>query len=374
MLLKSLLAVKLGIGLKNKRLSYFWALGITTGLLLLSTLVVSDEQKSLAKHKPSILSESLLLQSYEKSYEESHEKGHDDWHEFGRKLYNYRCYYCHGYSGNAKTLAATFMEPAPRDFTSMPLSVSKQYMLDVLENGKPGTGMVSFVRYLDDREREAVIDFIRQEFMLNKNINTLYHTIENGWPNHERYTLAFPFATGEIPLDTPQQQLNDKQLKGYQLFMTTCISCHDRAIVNNEGNIWQARSVSYPRNNFSYTKIDAISSASVFAKHDIKNPIKNLNPVEQKGESLFQKNCAFCHAADATGKNWIGSFLDKAPRDLTQDFINNLSQEQLVTMIQRGVPGSSMPAWKNVMSEEQIISIVAYLKRVVNYVKSDQSK
>lgn len=353
--------------MSNKLLKYISALCIGTGLVVFSSSTMSKEQMS-DEHKP------LAEARHSRSSEGLIAQNNDDWHEFGRKLYNYRCYYCHGYSGNAKTLASTFMEPAPKDFTTMPLSVTKQYMLDVVENGKPGTGMVSFVRYLDDREREAVIDFIRKEFMLNKNINTLYHSSENGWSNHERYSLAFPFATGEIPLDTPQQQLDDKQLKGFKLFMSTCISCHDRSKVNNEGNIWQARSVSYPRNNFSYTKIDAISSASVFARHDVKHPITNLNPREKQGEALFQENCAFCHAADATGKNWIGSFLDTPPKDLTGELINTLSQEQLVTIIQEGVVNSSMPAWKNVMSEEQIISIVVYLKRVFNYVQTAKSK
>ena len=38
-------------------------------------------------------------------------------HERGRAVYNYRCYFCHGYSGDARTLAATYLNPRPRDFT-----------------------------------------------------------------------------------------------------------------------------------------------------------------------------------------------------------------------------------------------------------------
>lgn len=298
-------------------------------------------------------------------------KNNDDWHEFGRKLYNYRCYYCHGYSGNAKTLAATFMLPPPKDFTSDSFTLSKQAMLRIVEKGKPGTGMVSFTRYLNVREREAVVDFVRREFMLNKAINTLYHSKENGWPNHQRYAVAFPFATGEIPLDTPQQELSNEQLKGYQLFMTSCISCHDRARVNDEGVIWQARSVSYPRNNFSYTQIDALSSASVYAKHDRKKQLTELTQQELAGEKLFQDNCAFCHAADGTGKNWIGSFLERVPRDLTSDFIADLNRQQLLFLIQNGVPNTSMPAWKEVMSDTQIEAIIAYIKRAFSNSQSE---
>ena len=37
--------------------------------------------------------------------------------EAGRSVYNFRCYFCHGYSGDARTLAAEFLSPPPRDFT-----------------------------------------------------------------------------------------------------------------------------------------------------------------------------------------------------------------------------------------------------------------
>ena len=31
-------------------------------------------------------------------------------HERGRAIYNFRCYFCHGYSGDARTLAATYLQ------------------------------------------------------------------------------------------------------------------------------------------------------------------------------------------------------------------------------------------------------------------------
>jgi cytochrome c oxidase cbb3-type subunit III len=287
------------------------------------------------------------------------------WHELGRKLYNYRCYYCHGYSGDAKTLASTYLSPPPRDFTSLSLEdLSHKSMLNTIKLGKKGTAMVSFSRYLNELEMEAVVDFIRVEFIQNKKINTWYHTVENGWPNHQRYLIAYPFAKGEIALDTPMEKMTPNQLDGYRLFMSTCISCHDRAKVNNEGNIWQARSVSYPRNNFSYTKPDTISAASVYARHDKKIIFDDLSPIEKKGEKLYQKNCAFCHANDGTGKNWIGSFLEQVPRDLTDSgFMKNITQNRLDIIIKEGIINTSMPAWKHVLTQQQINQLIAYINR-----------
>ncbi len=80
--------------------------------------------------------------------------------------------------------------------------------------------------------------------------NTRYHTAANGWPNHERYAAAFPFATGTVPLDTPWERLAPQPAAGKR-FLAACASCHDRARVNQEGASWELRPLSYPRNQFS---------------------------------------------------------------------------------------------------------------------------
>jgi len=286
-------------------------------------------------------------------------------HEQGRALYNYRCYYCHGYSGDAKTLAASYMQPAPRDFTrTAPAELSRERMIRAVTQGIPGTAMKSFSYYLDAGEIAQVVDFVRVEFMQSQRVNTRYHTAENGWPNHQQYAIAYPFATGELALDAAQESLSAEQRQGLQLFLSSCVSCHDRARVENEGAIWELRAISYPRNNFSFTEFDATTSASVYAEHDQAPVIKGLTPLEQQGELLFQANCAFCHAADGTGKNWIGSFLEVKPRNLTDSAaMASMTPARLRQVIRDGLEGTSMPAWKAVLSDLQIDALVNYVAR-----------
>ncbi len=286
-----------------------------------------------------------------------------DTHEQGRAIYNYRCYFCHGYSGDAKTLTSTYLDPRPRNFTRTdPASLPRQVMMQIVRQGKPGTAMHGFSRVLDDREIAAVVEFVRTEFMLEQRPNTRYHTIANGWPNHERYRDAFPFATGAIPLDSPWQQLSPPQVRGKRLYLTSCITCHDRAVVNDEGKIWSKQSVSYPRNNYSHTQVDAISSASIYAKHDIDPQLDMLSAQASQGKKLWRQNCAFCHAADGTGNNWIGSFLEPKPRNLTdQNFMQHMTTEILLDRIRNGLENTSMPAWKNVLSDSEIRQIIHYI-------------
>lgn len=302
--------------------------------------------------------------------------------ELGRRIYNFRCYYCHGYSGNARTLAASLLTPVPVDFTSVsPNALGRERMIHSIQHGRPGTAMMGFSSVLQPNEIAAVADFVRQEFMTAKRENTRYHTEANGWPNHERYAAAFPFTRGEIALDTPWEQLTPQQAEGKKLFMSSCVSCHDRARVNNAEVHWESRPVSYPRNQFSpgdhnppeatdsknarnNLSLDAMTSASPYLLHDRAPVLAGLSETERRGEKLFQQNCAFCHAADGTARNWIGSFMEPHPRDLTsRKAMSGMTRTRLRTVIHEGLPGTSMPAWKSVLSEQQVDDVIAYVNR-----------
>jgi len=229
--------------------------------------------------------------------------------------------------------------------------------------------MMSFSNVIKPNEIEAVVDFIRQEFMVDKAENTRYHIEANGWMNHEQYAIAYPFALGEIPLDTPWEQLSPEQADGKRLFMTSCVVCHDRALVIDEGPHWESRPVSYPRNQFSpgddlAPQVDAMASASPYLLHERAPVFTDLSESEQRGESLFQNNCSFCHAADGTGRNWIGSFMQPHPRDLTSsEAMSSMTRTRLRNVIQNGLTGTSMPAWKSVLSAQQIEDVISYVNR-----------
>jgi cytochrome c oxidase cbb3-type subunit III len=289
--------------------------------------------------------------------------------ELGRKIYNFRCYFCHGYSGDAHTLASSYLNPKPRDFSATnPDQLSREQMLVAIRDGRSGTAMKGFAGILQPDEIAAVADFIRHEFMVSKAENTRYHTVENGWPEHERYVAAFPFATGKITLDTPADKLTPEQRAGRKLFLSTCVSCHDRAKVTNEGAPWELHPLSYPRNGFSpgddTSTLDGVTSATPYAMHDKVPQLTGLSVLERQGETVFQKNCAFCHGADGTGRNWIGSFLEPHPRDLTAPaFMSGMTKERLAGVIREGLPNTSMPAWKSVLTEAQIKALIAYISR-----------
>lgn len=292
--------------------------------------------------------------------------------DLGRKVYNFRCYFCHGYSGDARTLAASYLNPRPRDLrAATPATLPQQAIEAAVRDGRPGSAMKPFRDVLDAAELRAVSVFVATEFVRDKARNTAYHTPENGWPDHERFASAFAFVRGEIALDEPEASLDEHQLRGRRLFLSACISCHDRAHVRDEGPAWSARALSYPR-----LPLEAEAEAEpehehehddeyggVFALHNTPPRLTGLSRVQRRGEKLYQANCAFCHAADGTGGNWIGRFVEPNASDLTRHTEATLPPARLREIIREGLPGTSMPAWQAVLKPAQVEAVGAYVVR-----------
>ena len=286
----------------------------------------------------------------------------------GESVYRYYCYQCHAYSGNGETQASSFLDPAPRDFTapaSRELSVDQ--MIDAVANGRDGTGMPSFSSVLTKVEIDAVVSYVSNTFMRAERKQISYHSEANGWPDHARYKDAYDFVTGPLRLETPTEKLTNEQLRGRGLYLSACISCHEQSPNKPDGAIWELRAVSYPRKHFSHRdeSVDVVSGASPYTLHDQPATPAGMSAGIMRGMELYQENCAFCHAADGTGKNWIGSFLEPRPMDFTDPRFQLLRHsDELKGVIRDGLDGRSMPAWRNVLSETDIDNIVDYMQAV----------
>lgn len=281
----------------------------------------------------------------------------------GRALYEYYCYQCHGYAGNGDTLAAQFLQPPPRDFTRLKRGQrTREAMLHSVRHGRPGTGMKSFSRVLDETQRAAVVDYIRANFMDGGKVRTGYHTPANGWPDHPRHAAAFPFATGALTLDA--RDLSPAQEAGKRLFLSACVTCHEGRM-QSPAPVWAERVVSYPRNPGTCTPCHANVmrvTQPADAVHARTSAASSLTPMQLRGRQLFVTHCAFCHAEDGSGRNWIGTFLEPHARDLTQSALRvRLTPARLRRTILEGLPGTAMPAWKTVLGDGDVDALMDFL-------------
>jgi len=100
-----------------------------------------------------------------------------------------------------------------------------------------------------------------------------------------------------------------------------------------------------------------------------------------RGQKLFQSPmsaCATCHGKDLQGKGpaawhsehgWLlrDSFgLPSKPRNFIADGLRGGEEiEDLYARIAFGIPGTSMPAMKNIFTDQEIAELVAYLSREI---------
>jgi mono/diheme cytochrome c family protein len=100
----------------------------------------------------------------------------------------------------------------------------------------------------------------------------------------------------------------------------------------------------------------------------MKNPVASSPESIKAGQALFQKNCRFCHGAEAKGNGPMAPE-GTHPSDLTDaKWDRGASDGEIFVVIRDGAgPKFDMKGYKSKMTETDIWN-------VVNYVKSLQAK
>lgn len=79
-----------------------------------------------------------------------------------------------------------------------------------------------------------------------------------------------------------------------------------------------------------------------------------------EGAGIFKSNCSMCHGTEGHGDGPAGEALDPRPKNLAE-LQNEVNDDYLFWRISEGKPGTSMVAWKGILKEEQIWSVVTFL-------------
>ena len=106
--------------------------------------------------------------------------------------------------------------------------------------------------------------------------------------------------------------------------------------------------------------------APFYVKYWYNNPISaNMHSVKQ-GEQIFQKNCISCHGKSARGDGPLAKTLTPKPSNLRMmsgmhadgDFAWKISNGR-----------GAMPAWKEMLKQEQIWHVVNYIQSLSKRMK-----
>jgi sulfur oxidation c-type cytochrome SoxX len=89
---------------------------------------------------------------------------------------------------------------------------------------------------------------------------------------------------------------------------------------------------------------------------------RNTPAPYKTGEEIYKNLCARCHGDSGDGKGATYLYLDPAPRDLTKvAFMNSKPEARFLDSLRYGVPGTSMPAWDRVLTEEQRRTVLTFV-------------
>ena len=80
-----------------------------------------------------------------------------------------------------------------------------------------------------------------------------------------------------------------------------------------------------------------------------------------EGEKVFQSNCVACHGQQGHGDGPASGSLDPKPKNLA-DLQASVGDDYLFWRITEGKPGTSMVAWKGILTEDQVWQVVSFIR------------
>jgi len=300
------------------------------------------------------------------------------------KRYSDYCSVCHGDGGRGGLHAQQGMIPPPRNFADAEFAatMTRERMIQVIRDGKPGTAMIAWESTMSDAEIGEIADYIIDKFM-------------------QRRTEG----------DTTDQTAGD----GALIYQESCSVCHGD---DGKGAIWGQESLAMPPRDFTtdaaqreltrdrmiaavtfgrpgtpmpgfgtqlspdqvvaivnYIGERFMSGAAAAGEVPSGNPLasgvyqqqpypQGLSGQYERGRAMYMGNCVTCHGVGGAGDGPRAYFIFPRPRNFqdpaTQQVLN---RPALFRGIKDGVIGREMPAWGKVMDDQMIADISEYVYR-----------
>ena len=80
-----------------------------------------------------------------------------------------------------------------------------------------------------------------------------------------------------------------------------------------------------------------------------------------QGAEVFQSNCQMCHGEQGHGDGPASGSLDPQPKNLAV-LQETAADDYLFWRISTGKPGTSMVAWKGILTDQQIWQVVSFIR------------
>lgn len=303
-------------------------------------------------------------------------------------IYHNYCSVCHGERGDGRSRARGSLNPPPRDFTAAG-ELTRETMIASVTHGKSGTAMVGWKTQLSDREIEAVVDYIRQSFMVvaldpRLQRGKILYAHNCAVCHGERgQGSTHPFGDQVPPRDLASPQARAELSRGSMIASVTN-GRPGTAMTAFAGRLPPPdieAVVDYVRAAIMEPALDAISGVRAHggrgsdiapalaqaqasaATADMSLPMPNgLRGNGREGGVFYNANCATCHGVKGDGRGPRAYFINPKPRNFADARSQAiLNRPALYAATSMGKLGTEMPAWSKVLTDQEIADVAEYV-------------
>jgi copper transport protein len=109
-----------------------------------------------------------------------------------------------------------------------------------------------------------------------------------------------------------------------------------------------------------YTAATAVSAESTSPAR-LRNPLPIDDAALARGREVYSQNCLSCHGVAGRGDGPLGRSLNPRPADL-RIHVTQHPEGQLFAWVADGVPGTAMPAFRDLIPEDDRWRVIAFIK------------
>jgi len=316
-------------------------------------------------------------------------------------LYHNYCSVCHGDKGDGKSRAQNSLNPPPRDFTTPGAAqIPRVNMIAVVQNGRPGTAMTGWKSQLNQAEIEAVVDYVRDNFMMassladssrgravySKNCAVCHGEKGDGKSRAQGSLIPPPrdFTSAASRVELSAQRMitsvtygrTDTAMAGFktQLSKEDISAVVDYIQAGFMGGV-NTEGISGIKNSRREAPGGANAPPALAAAVPAPKPVQEATVVDMKlpmpsglkgdvksGEVFYYGNCATCHGVTGDGRGPRAYFINPKPRNfLHPASLQSFNRVALFTTISHGKLGTEMPAWNKVLSPQEIANVAEFV-------------